>query len=209
MNPKRPLKTYLRGSNGFRQKKVFKRLLEHQEEGAFIMKNTQGFEIVIPAHFFESAYRRVKHLHTTKPLSAQYFTQDEINRLRSFVSIAEEKNRHKSYGQGTMQLVLNVADAATKQRKYMMKRMNRMSERKKLVLKQGLVDVALNHNRARVINMSYQEAIEDQKLKFSSRANRYPFVFSLLKDNKNRVLINTVYMRGDIYPLNTLIVYGI
>lgn len=209
MNPNRPLKTYLRGSNGFRQKKVFKRLLEHQDEGAFIMKNTQGFEIVIPAHFFESAYRRVKNIHTNKPLSAKYFTQDEINRLRSFVRISEEKNRHKSYGQGTMQLILNVADAATQQRKHMMKKMNRLSEGKKLELKQGLVNVALNHNRPRVINMSYQEAIDDQKLKFSSRANRYPFVFSLLKDNKNRVLINTVYMQGDIYPLNTLIVYGI
>ena len=181
MNPNSPLKTYLRGSNGFRQKKVFKRLLEHQDEGAFIMKNTQGFEIVIPAHFFESAYRRVKNIHTNKPLSAKYFTQDEINRLRSFIGLAEEKNRHKSYGQGTMQLILNVADAATKQRKHLMNKMN----------------------------MSYQEAIADQKIKFSSRANRYPFVFSLLKDNKNRVLINTVYMRGDIYPLNTLIVYGI
>lgn len=209
MNPHKPLNTYLRSANGFKQKKLFKRLLEDRDEGAFIMKNTKGFEIVIPAHFFESAYRRVKNINSHKPLSAKYFSQSEINRLQSFIELAEIKNDNRNYGYGTIQLILDVADSATKQRKHLLKRMNRLTDSKKLALKEGLVDVAIRHNRARVMEMTYQEALDDQKLKFSSRANRYPFVFSILKNNPNRVLINTVYMKGDIYPLNTLIVLGI
>ena len=209
MNPHKPLNTYLRSANGFKQKKLFKRLLEDRDEGAFIMKNTKGFEIVIPAHFFESAYRRVKNINSHKPLSAKYFSQSEINRLQSFIELAEIKNDNRNYGYGTIQLILDVADSATKQRKHLLKRMNRLTDSKKLALKKGLVDVAIRHNRARVMEMTYQEALDDQKLKFSSRANRYPFVFSILKNNPNRVLINTVYMKGDIYPLNTLIVLGI
>ena len=218
MNPHKPLNTYLRSANGFKQKKLFKRLLEDRDEGAVIMKNTKGFEIVIPAHFFESAYRRVKNINSHKPLSAKYFSQSEINRLQSFIRLAESKNQYRvfdgytlnrTYGLGTIQLILDVADSATKQRKHLLKRMNRLTDSKKLALKKGLVDVALRHNRARVMEMTYQEALDDQKLKFSSRANRYPFVFSILKNNPNRVLINTVYMKGDIYPLNTLIVLGI
>lgn len=209
MNPHKPLNTYLRSANGFKQKKLFKRLLEDRDEGAFIMKNTKGFEIVIPAHFFESAYRRVKNINSHKPLSAKYFSQSEINRLQSFIRLAESKNQNRTYGLGTIQLILDVADSATKQRKHLLKRMNRLTDSKKLALKKGLVDVALRHNRARVMEMTYQEALDSQKLKFSSRANRYPFVFSILKNNPNRVLINTVYMKGDIYPLNTLIVLGI
>jgi hypothetical protein len=209
MNPHKPLNTYLRSANGFKQKKLFKRLLEDRDEGSFIMKNTKGFEIVIPAHFFESAYRRVKNINSHKPLSAKYFSQSEINRLQSFIRLAESKNQNRTYGLGTIQLILDVADSATKQRKHLLKRMNRLTDSKKLALKKGLVDVAIRHNRARVMEMTYQEALDDQKLKFSSRANRYPFVFSILKNNPNRVLINTVYMKGDIYPLNTLIVLGI
>lgn len=209
MNPHKPLNTYLRSANGFKQKKLFKRLLEDRDEGSFIMKNTKGFEIVIPAHFFESAYRRVKNINSHKPLSAKYFSQSEINRLQSFIRLAESKNQNRAYGLGTIQLILDVADSATKQRKHLLKRMNRLTDSKKLALKKGLVDVAIRHNRARVMEMTYQEALDDQKLKFSSRANRYPFVFSILKNNPNRVLINTVYMKGDIYPLNTLIVLGI
>ena len=84
-----------------------------------------------------------------------------------------------------------------------------LSEEKKLNLKRGLVDFAIKNKKARVMEMSYQQAIDDQKLKFSSRANRYPFVFSILYNNPDKVLLNTVYRKGDIYPLNTLIVFGI
>jgi len=209
MGSKKPSTTYLRDSNGFKGKNVFKRLLQDREEGAYIMKNNQGFEIVIPAHFFESAYRRVKQLSATKPLHSKYFSQSEINRLVSFIKLAQQENQDKNYGNGTIQLIIDVADSATKQRKYLLKRLNKISPKQARKLKKGLVDVALNSNKARVINMTFEEAIEDQKLKFSSRANRYPYVFSLINNNPNMVLINTVYMRGDIYPLNTLIVLGI
>lgn len=209
MRSKKPSTTYLRGSNGFKGKNVFKRLLQDREEGAYIMKNNQGFEIIIPAHFFESAYRRVKQLSATKSLHSKYFSQPEINQLVSFIKLAQQENQNKIYGNGTIQLILNVADSATKQRKHLLKRLKRISPKRVRELKAGLVEVSIKSKKARVINMTFEEALEDQKLKFSSRAKRYPYVFSLINNNPNKVLINTVYMSGDIYPLNTLIVLGI
>ena len=209
MNPKRPANTYLRSPNGFKDRKVFKRLLQHQSEGAFILKNKMGFEIIIPAHFFESAYRRVKNIHSTKPLQATYIPSSEIERLVSFIKVAEGMNQNREYGLGTIQLILDVADSATRQRKHLVKKLNNLSEQQIINLKRGLVDFAIKNKKARVMEMSYQQAIDDQKLKFSSRANRYPFVFSILYNNPDKVLLNTVYRKGDIYPLNTLIVFGI
>ena len=209
MNPKRPANTYLRSPNGFKDRKVFKRLLQHQSEGAFILKNNMGFEIIIPAHFFESAYRRVKNIHSNKPLQATYIPSSEIERLVSFIKVAEGMNQNREYGLGTIQLILDVADSATRQRKHLVKKLNNLSEQQIINLKRGLVDVAIKNKKARVMEMSYQQALDDQKLKFSSRANRYPFVFSILYNNPDKVLLNTVYRKGDIYPLNTLIVFGI
>ena len=209
MNPKRPVNTYIRSPHGFKDRKVFKRLLQHQSEGAYTMKNNLGFQIIIPAHFFESAYRRVKNIHSNKPLQAKYISDEEIERLVAFIEVAQRMNKNREYGKGTIQLILDVADSATRQRKHLVKKMNSLSEEKKLNLKRGLVDFAIKNKKARVMEMSYQQALDDQKLKFSSRANRYPFVFSILYNNPDKVLLNTVYRKGDIYPLNTLIVFGI
>jgi len=209
MEREKPSKIYLRGSNGFKAKTIFKEELGTYHEWAYNLVSDSGVIIYIPPHFFESAYRRVKKLEQKTTISAKYFNRNEIDALENFVKKIEQKNRGKIYGTRTLQLILDISDATIKQRKTMLRKLSSLSESRKKSMQQNSLKVLLENRGIMKNHQRYLNLLTSQKLKFSSRINRYPFIFSLIENNPNKILLNTVYLMGDSYPRHTIIVYGI
>lgn len=198
-----------RGINGFKAKTLFRRSLSSEPEWAYNLRSNEGVVVYIPPHFFEAAYRRVKTLDTPPITNYRHFTTEEITKLIFFIRRIEEENNNKNYGAGTINLILTVANAAINQRKGMVNKLNNLSPRKKESIQKDSLKIRLKNYDIHSPFENYANLITSQKIKFSSRIKRYPFVFSLISRDEEKILLNTVYLKGDKYPKNTIIVYSI
>ena len=134
---------------------------------------------------------------------------EEISKLVGFIEQMEKNNGDKNYGKATIQLILNVADSAIKQRRGVVSILNKMSPKERRKIQEEALKIRLKNHNVYSPFEDYANLITSQKIKFSSRSKRYPFVFSLLNRNPDKILLNTVYLKGDNYPKNTIIVYSI
>ena len=209
MPSEKPQKIYEREINGFKAKTLFREGLARYPEWAYNLKSIQGIMVYVPPHFFESAYRRVQSLDTSKKLFSRFFSDEEISKLVGFIEHMEKNNGGKNYGKATIQLILNVADSAIKQRRGIVSILNKMSPNERRKIQEEALKIRLKNHNVYSPFEDYANLITSQKIKFSSRSKRYPFVFSLLNRNPDKILLNTVYLKGDNYPKNTIIVYSI
>jgi hypothetical protein len=206
---------YLRTREGFKEKELIRQFVDFMPHGMYNIKNKQGNTILISAHTLSTARRRVENVEIECFNSKDYpnILIDEQIRFFGFTKdIEDERNRRRNqnkpklnYGIGTTKLIFEIVETISENRQRMIDKFLSLSEEEIYKLKLSAYLIQKDNNNPTIQNLSRDEAIACQNLKFNLKAKSgYYFVWTFIQDNLDDIALLTVYLKNDSIPKNTI-----